>query len=349
MSFDSLRQSAAFSALRDVAARLGSDPLQIQGPGGNVSLKQDGNMLVKASGTWLADAEKEDVFTPVDSAALKAALLADDPRADTPQTFLVGEGLRPSIETSFHAALDAPVVLHTHCVNTIAQSVAGHAAACRDLGLAVVPYAMPGIKLARALLDAWHTGARGAILVNHGLIAAADTVAEAERIVRDVAARFDTGSVAPADPDSNLADALEGTGWRPLGGGATTALAFDDERRAIGAGPALYPDQAIFLGPAPIVPEDGETFPAALARQSGPTRSLAILPGLGAAVAPDASPATVALAEMVGEVVFRIPDGATLTRLSDSDISDLLGWDAEIYRQALEKARTERNAASGAP
>lgn len=38
-------------ALLDLAARLGRDPLLVQGPGGNISLKRDDVMWVKASGT----------------------------------------------------------------------------------------------------------------------------------------------------------------------------------------------------------------------------------------------------------------------------------------------------------
>jgi rhamnose utilization protein RhaD (predicted bifunctional aldolase and dehydrogenase) len=36
--------------LLELAARLGRNPLAIQGPGGNISLKRDGVMWVKASG-----------------------------------------------------------------------------------------------------------------------------------------------------------------------------------------------------------------------------------------------------------------------------------------------------------
>jgi rhamnose utilization protein RhaD (predicted bifunctional aldolase and dehydrogenase) len=42
--------------LLGLAARLGRDPLVVQGPGGNISLKRDGVMWVKASGTWMMEA-----------------------------------------------------------------------------------------------------------------------------------------------------------------------------------------------------------------------------------------------------------------------------------------------------
>ncbi len=47
-----------FTAFRALSARLGQDPLRVQGAGGNTSIKSDGVMWIKASGTELADAER---------------------------------------------------------------------------------------------------------------------------------------------------------------------------------------------------------------------------------------------------------------------------------------------------
>ncbi len=335
MSVTDLRQSAEFAALRAVAVRLGTNPLQIQGPGGNVSLKAGGKMLVKASGTWLADAEQQDVFAPVDAKAMKTALENGDQAADRPSGFLLSGDLRPSIETSFHAAIDAPVVLHTHCVATLARSTAPIPVADLDrLGLVYVPYFKPGAELASAILKVWRPGAKGVVLGNHGLIVAGETVAEAEAGIDEVTRFFETGAVPERAPDSGLAADLEGSGWKALGAGATTALAFDEDALKKAAGPALFPDQVIFLGPEPFLADMPVIAP------EGPPASLALFPGRGAAVPVETTPAGLALAEMMGEVVFRLPDAPS--RLTADQTLALLGWDAEKHRQALEKARTER-------
>lgn len=49
-----------------LAASLGRDRLVVQGPGGNISLKQHGVMWVKASGTWMMEAESRPILIPVD-------------------------------------------------------------------------------------------------------------------------------------------------------------------------------------------------------------------------------------------------------------------------------------------
>ena len=70
-------------ALAAASARIGADPLLIQGPGGNTSIKDGGVMWIKASGTNLADALTRDVFVPCDLAAMRAAMTAGEARADT--------------------------------------------------------------------------------------------------------------------------------------------------------------------------------------------------------------------------------------------------------------------------
>ncbi|HZT19778.1 MAG TPA: hypothetical protein VFA23_10270, partial [Dongiaceae bacterium] len=52
------------SALKAMSARVGRDALLIQGAGGNSSLKVEGMLWVKASGTWLQDAERRPIFLP---------------------------------------------------------------------------------------------------------------------------------------------------------------------------------------------------------------------------------------------------------------------------------------------
>ena len=55
---------ADFTAFCALSARLGRDPLQVQGPGGNTSIKDRETLWIKASGTELADAETKQIFSP---------------------------------------------------------------------------------------------------------------------------------------------------------------------------------------------------------------------------------------------------------------------------------------------
>ena len=60
-------------AIRNYCTLIGKNPLLVQGAGGNVSGKEDKMLWIKASGTCLADAEKDDIFVPVGLGELRAA------------------------------------------------------------------------------------------------------------------------------------------------------------------------------------------------------------------------------------------------------------------------------------
>ena len=345
--YDELRRSPAFADLLRVSARLGSAPLQVQGPGGNASLKRDGAMLVKASGTWLADAETQDIMVPVDIAALRAALLSGDPAADNGAAYVPqGEnptGLRPSIETSVHAVFDWPVVIHTHCVATIATAVRVDAAKVvaerlGDLGAAFICYAKPGLTLAQAIARAVTAETRILVLGNHGLVVGADTAEEAEALVAEVSRRLSPVPKRCPETAPDLPGHLAGSGWRAVDHPATTAIALDPALLSRLEDSSLYPDHVIFLGPGVLVAGKDESAASAVKRADrAPAQKLIVFPGLGVAVPEDASPSMEALARCLGDVAVRLDPAAGLMRLMPHQEAELLNWDAEKYRQSLDK------------
>src|SRR5260370_41709647 len=135
-----------------LAASRGRDRLVVQGPGGNISLKQDGVMWVKASGTWMMEAESRSILIPVDLAAVLDGLAAGDPACETCSSFvrhdLTRSALRPSIETTLHAVMPQRVVVHVQCVETISIACLSDAAdrlaaSLQGLDWTLVPYVRP--------------------------------------------------------------------------------------------------------------------------------------------------------------------------------------------------------------
>ncbi|TVQ57360.1 MAG: class II aldolase [Rhodobacteraceae bacterium] len=341
--FAALRADPEFAALRAVSARLGRDPLQVQAAGGNTSLKRDGAMWVKASGAWLAEAEARDVFVPVAQARLAAAVMAGE---DAEARDFTPEGvdappLRPSIETVVHAVMPQPVVLHTHCVATIAAAIRADAAAAVRDRLAefdpiFVPWVMPGLPLARALAAKAAPARRVAVLGNHGLVVAGETVAEAAALLEEVSAQL-TPTLETALVDPVSLTALETETYRPADAPALHRIARDPARLAMAAAGPFYPDHVVFLGPTLCVARDGEGVEAAAARCGGPP--LVILPGLGAALRRDAGPAAEAMARCLGDVIARVAPGAPLSPLPAGSVAALTDWEAEKHRQALSAGR----------
>jgi rhamnose utilization protein RhaD (predicted bifunctional aldolase and dehydrogenase) len=52
----------------------------------------------------------------------------------------------------------------------------------------------------------------------------------------------------------------------------------------------------------------------------------------------DISAGALAMARCLSDVTARIPEGARLRYLTDAENAELLGWDAEKYRQQLNRA-----------
>ena len=209
----------AESALRElitISRAVGADPDLVQGGGGNTSVKtRDGVvMLVKASGTSLADMEGSRGWALLDLAKLEAILavkglsaLASARREKRVLELLAGTvirpaGARPSVESNLHALLDR-VVIHTHPVGL---NVLLCSRRSRQLSLEVVgkprgeplyvPYIDPGYTLAARMETeiARYRRRHGAppavvLLENHGLFVAAPEVDECLALSKEITDR----------------------------------------------------------------------------------------------------------------------------------------------------------------
>ena len=325
--------TSELSELRTFSAAVGSDPLLVQAAGGNTSLKSDGTMWIKASGTWLSDAAVRDIFVPVGHGALIAALASNDPACETCVDFVRGDlnanGLRPSIETTVHALMPQPVVVHVHCVNTIAWAIHSRgetmlANVLKDFNWAFIPYARPGLPLAAAISTRLRPDVDVLVLGNHGLVVAADTVAAADELLRKVVAAVRRPLRASIAPDqSALHKASAGTRYRLAESDETHALATDALALKRGAPAVFYPDHVVFLG-------------VGVATSFAGTPPLVAVPGAGVLIHEDAKPAIEPMGRCLADVMRRVTEDDTLTALTADDIDRLVNWDAEKYRQTLD-------------
>jgi rhamnose utilization protein RhaD (predicted bifunctional aldolase and dehydrogenase) len=319
-------------ALKILSARAGSDPLLVQAAGGNTSLKDGGVMRIKASGTWLRDALTRDIFVPVDHGALIKALADNDPRCESCVDFVRGDlnasGLRPSIETTVHALMPQRIVVHVHCVNTIAWAIREDAEAAlrrrlADFNWAFIPYARPGLPLARAIASRLDTGINVLVLGNHGLVVAADTVREAEALLEAVVTAVKRPSRDAPEADlATLERMARGTSYGVAKDREAHALATDELALARGAHAVFYPDHVVFLG----------TDVATSLEEEAP---LVAVPGKGVLIREDAKPAIEPMGRCLADVMRRVEAGDRLVALTAEDIDQLVNWDAEKYRQSL--------------
>ncbi|OYX42586.1 MAG: hypothetical protein B7Z02_11360 [Rhodobacterales bacterium 32-67-9] len=336
---------ATLIPLAELSARIGSDPLLIQAAGGNTSVKAGDVMWIKASGTLLADALQRDIFVACDLPAMRAALDAGTERADQPAEFALVEGaLRPSIETSLHAVFPQAVVVHVHCVNTLALAIRADAETALTRRLsgfdwAFVPYTKPGARLAALVRAARGEMTDVVVLGNHGLIVAAEGVAEAEALLRAVVAAVTVAPTEEPEVNHTRLAARAGDGFEPLPEGHPLHRVATERRLCdLAAAGSLYPDHVIFCGPGAAILGDDETPKMAVARRIGegfPPPVFLLVPGMGALVRSDASSGARALVRCLGDVLARLEGGAAVTHLTEAQDRELSNWDAEKYRQAL--------------
>ena len=342
-------ENTEFQALQRFSATIGSDASLVQGAGGNTSLKLDGIMWIKASGTWLMNAKQADQFVPVEIEPLLQAVSANDPRAEKSVDFVVQSrnpsGLRPSIETTVHGLLPQSVVIHVHCVKTISLAVQTQGEQrlmelLADFNWSWIPYIRPGLTLAKNIQLHMKEGTDVLVLGNHGLVVAAETVEAAAALLGSVVnALTVTPRVATPPQLDKLQHYMANSQYRLPKHAQAHAVACDETALSIAAGGSLYPDHVIFVGNGSTIANDNDTALQVAARceEQGLPQPVSILfPGTGVLMRSDANPGQEALAQCLSDVCLHIPSGSKINYFSDAQNYELLNWEAETYRQKLE-------------
>lgn len=327
-----IADDAEYRALLGYSARIGRDPALIQGAGGNVSLKRDGILWVKASGTWLMEAESRDIMVPVELAPLHAAIESGEDAENLGRfvaTALNTARLRPSIETTMHAVLPHRVVVHVHCVETIAWAVRSDAETAiapllDGLRWCFVPYIRPGAPLTRLITQRMRPGTDVLVLGNHGLVVGGHDTQSAASLLEEVVRRLRrVERKAPAADLDRLRALSRGTRYQPAEDPVTHGIGTDAASLALARIGSLYPDHVIFLGPnVPVWPDAAD-------------RPICVVPGEGVLLRDDASAGAVALARCLADVTARLDPAEPIVALTEAQEAELLGWEAEAYRRSL--------------
>ncbi|MFN0106890.1 MAG: class II aldolase/adducin family protein [Bryobacteraceae bacterium] len=314
----------------------GSDRLLTQGAGGNTSLKLSDWMWIKASGTWLADAGKDDIFVPVETrSALAAIERGDDDKAvwRTPD----GRLLRSSIETSLHAVIPLPWVVHLHTLHSmfwasVEEPIKYLTPLLEGLPWGWVEYARPGLPLTLALKRCHENRQRVWVLGNHGLVVAGDGAEEVSEWLYEVERRLVTEAVAGTfDPERLTASCPAGYHTAKYADSHLCAILRETFEQASAGMPA--PDFAVFLG-ARLCPIEERSAYETEQRHAPP---VLLIRGAGALVRDGVSENGEQMLEAFGRMLSRL-NGRRLTFLPKDEVAALLDWDAEKYRQSLNRS-----------
>ena len=245
---------AELSSLRELSARVGSDPLLTQASTGNSSIKLEGVLWIKASGKWMANAVHEDIFIPLDLNEVRECVKQ---RSDPTEL-----NARASIETAMHAVMPHRVVLHIHSVDAIAWAVRQDAPVqlkhrLDGLRWQWIPYVPSGLPLAREIEKALSACSATNVLIlgNHGLVISGDDCGVVEDLLSQVQQRL---ALCPrqAGPTAYaaLAEMADGSPWILPDDNEVHVLGTDVISRTILSAGFLYPCQLIFSTSNPPAP-----------------------------------------------------------------------------------------------
>jgi len=161
----------------------GGDIFHVQGSGGNISLKDDLEMLITASGGSLLAVSEQNPGTRLSLSVLQNSLsgISSWSRQTEVAPLVVEAQTNPtdsraSMETPFHFFLSAPCVVHTHFIPANILSCAqGGQEILQEIFLGnceMIPFFPPGALLARGFSQNAHPHAELIFLENHGMVIA---------------------------------------------------------------------------------------------------------------------------------------------------------------------------------
>jgi rhamnose utilization protein RhaD (predicted bifunctional aldolase and dehydrogenase) len=240
--------------LVNISKDLGRGLSWVQAGGGNVSIKNEGWLVIKASGYRLRDCTLQSGFVRI-----------PDLEASVGQLLQGGEGIafdslsckdRPSIETALHAVIPAKAVLHVHSVTSLGVSVQ-HEVKNLPPSIGWVEYIKPGYKLAQRVSSCLvkEPSKTSILLQNHGLVAWGSSLEDAHNNLREsedllkAACLVERDVQKPHEWNQTLCsgvlwpDEAVYLGAKPFGSGSSDATVKLDERLTILNRGSLSADQ----------------------------------------------------------------------------------------------------------
>lgn len=333
--------------VKDFCSLIGKDPCLVQGAGGNVSWKDNNILWVKASGTSLADASNKDIFVPVDLLSLREAIALDDFNF---KPKVIGDSkLRPSIEAVLHGLMSQKVVVHIHSISSLIHLVQENADKIlkklidTSISWGYVDYFKPGADLARAVSTTLKTDESLEVifLQNHGIVVGGEDMKRVSYLINKLdnllgRGKFKELSLETSRNNNQLLKKSNIDGFFFSKNNFLQLLIKDQNLFSLLMRSwALFPDHVVFLGEKPFVVNDENEL-------SNHKKDLKNIPfifikNVGILQNSQATNTQIEQLECYVNVILNMNSSLKQRTLSDSEIDELLNWDAEVYRQSISK------------
>ena len=330
--------------IKKFCSRIGQNPLFVQGAGGNISWKDDNTLWIKASGKWIAKAETEEIFVPVNLKTLLENLKKNN-FSVKPQ-ISIKSLLRPSIETFLHALLPHKIVLHIHAVEILSYLVKlTSEKEIRTIygdknNWIYLNYFKPGEELAIALAKKLNINHNIDVIFmeNHGIVIGSDNLKNLEALLQNLTSEFKTETrLKPINYsyNENISVLLD-YGYLRCKNEEINHLSLEKSfANRLKHEWALYPDHVVFLGKNAAILESNFTY-AELFELIKHNPPFIFVIDNGVYESPNIKEYHRAQLLCYYDVIIRQKKSDKLKVLNSKEIKDLLNWDAETHRQNLQ-------------
>lgn len=331
--------------LRKISKEIGDNIDLVQGAGGNTSVKEKGVLWIKASGCWLSDAMERDIFVPVDN----TKVLNSVDSGGTPSVLSESRvrsadaSLRPSIETVLHSLMPHKFVLHVHPVNTLSILVLDNGIKyidklLGDLNWAWVPYIKPGSDLAKFVQRVVKIDTDIVFLANHGLVVGAETAQKALDLLLLIENKLSrkvrkSGQIC----SDRLKLSVNESEYKLPKYEIAHKIANDEIALQVVDNGSLYPDHVVFLGAGPMEIMSIEEFEEGPAKHNFGNSNVAIIRNHGVVVHSNISDNAESMLYCLASILMRLQKGEKLRYLTQKEEMELMNWDAEKYRQLIQR------------
>ncbi len=322
--------------VQDYCTEVGKNRLLTQGAGGNISWKDGNLMYIKASGTWLVDANNKDIFLPIDLQVLHTNMTSGI--FSMPENISKNNDMKPSIETMMHAILPHVIVVHLHVVDVLSILVRKDAKFIIDsvfsgkISYIFIDYIKPGPDLAESIYRNTLNNAVDVIfLKNHGIVIGGKDIQEVQNKLEFILNESQShGCIQKLPLNCNDTCNLEIDGYNILDIPEVNELACNHELLdKIDSNWVLYPDHVVFLGERPNLANNTEHAKEIASSQD---INYLIVKDCGIVVSANALKSEVAQLICYADVCMRQSKGQELDPLNRQEIDELINWDSEKFR-----------------
>ena len=327
--------------LNNLSYQLGQGIIHTQGAGGNISLKVNDKMYIKASGMLLSSALQKNIFTETKLSDVKLAFNQKD---ITIIKSTENNNLKPSIETIVHGILPKKYVVHTHNLNSLLYLVRKD---CNIMlakklknfvyNYSIINYAKPGLELAEEISKTDTNKISVYLLKNHGVIYTADSLEEIYNQIYQLSIILSVNIVK--NYNFNLNKDIDFTYLKknsikifPINN--VQSLVFGENSiNILMKNWALYPDHLVFLGHKPNICDNLE----AMLEYTDKDNVLYFVKNQGVFIKGEILNAQIDQLRAYAYIINNTNSIEQLSPLPDNEILKIVNWDSETYRINLAK------------